>query len=225
MKINNIIDYFREIIREISDDTVYSDQFLYEILLQSRAVIIKQLLSRNKPLSPYLYQRICVKLCPSDFLECSCTPFDFGCKVYRSVNPIPEVLFNDDSFIMNTSELWGNHINYINERSFRVSKYRKNKEPYFSYIGHYNNDYYMFILGDKIPPKYIKIEAVFIDPMEIINFQCDEDCPKPQGTGFPMDRTKLDGLMKMSLEFLGISMKMPEDRSNDGQSTLTEKSI
>ena len=83
----------------------------------------------------------------------------------------------------------------------------------------------MFILGDKIPPKYIKIEAVFIDPMEIINFQCDEDCPKPQGTGFPMDRTKLDGLMKMSLEFLGISMKMPEDRSNDGQSTLTEKSI
>ena len=69
MKINNIIDYFREIIREISDDTVYSDQFLYEILLQSRAVIIKQLLSRNKPLSPYLYQRICVKLCPSDFID------------------------------------------------------------------------------------------------------------------------------------------------------------
>ena len=117
-----VVDKFREYLRQTSDDSVFTDEFLQSILIQCRAELIKQLIDGNKELSPWLYQRFCIKLCPSTFIECNCAPIDFGCTVWKSEQPIPEFIKGANNLILNISELYGDHINMVTERSNRSVK-------------------------------------------------------------------------------------------------------
>lgn len=228
--VQRVVDFFREQLREISDDSVYTDEFLYEILNMYRAELLYQSLSGGKDLSPWLYQRFCVKLCPSNFIECSCTPFDFQCKVYKSENPIPKPIWNGSTSIINISELYGNegNINEVNERSFRLSQFRKYKSKYYYYIGDWNGAKHLFILSneDYIPPKYIKIEGVFEDPTSIEELACiNDECPNPLGNGFPIDLHKESALFKLAFDHLKQVKTNTEDRTNNAESTPKQQQI
>lgn len=218
--IQGIVDLIRETLREVSDDSVYPDRYIYRIILQSRAELLEQMKKQNKGFSPWLYQRFCLKLCPSSFIECGCAPFGFECTVYRSVNPLPQAI-GDNNLVLNISELWGDHINRIAERQFRTIANRKYKVPYYYYIGDYNNAKYLFILGNQTPPpKYIKAEGIFSDPSEVLTFACtDGECPSLSGTGFPFILHKESALIKMVVDTILRSKQLPEDLTNDAKST------
>lgn len=220
LTIQGIIDLIREQLREISDDSVYPDRYILRIMLQSRAELLDQLQKANKGLSPWLYQRFCLKLCPSTFIECGCAPFNFACDIYRSTNPLPQPI-GDDKLILNISELFGDHIDRLTERQFRTLGERKWKPPYYYYIGDVSGDKYLFILANSAPPpKYIKAEGIFEDPTEVLNFACtDNECPSLSGLGFPFILNKESALVKMVIETIMRSKQLPEDRANDGQST------
>jgi hypothetical protein len=226
LTIRGVVDLVRECLREVSDDSVYSDKFIYRILLEARAELLNQMYEKNNSFSPWLYQRFCLKLCPSSFIECGCAPFDFACNVYRSTEPLPQPI-GGDTLVLNISELWGDKINRLTENQFRTLSTRKYKVPYYYYIGHYNNDHYLFILGNSTaPPKYIKAEGVFEDPSEVLRFACtDEECPSLYGTGFPFQLSKESTLIKMAIEMILVSKKLPEDLSNNSQSTTNETII
>jgi hypothetical protein len=224
--VGHVIDAFREILRQVSDDSVFTDEFLYYILSVARAAIIKNTLDGNKDLSPWLYQRFCVKLCPSTFIECNCQPFDFACTVYRSEKPIPKPIWDTQSSVINVSELWGDSILPVRETANRVAKYKKYKHPMYYIIGDNNGEKYLYVISNKVPPRYIKIEGVFEDPSLIDQIACkDEECPNPLGMGFPMDLHKHLDLIKISMELITPSLKTPEDRSNNSQSTVKEVTI
>ena len=78
LSIQGIVDLAREAVREISDDSNYPDKYLFRIILEARAQLLDQMKKQNKELSPWLYQRFCLKLCPSTFIECGCAPFGCG---------------------------------------------------------------------------------------------------------------------------------------------------
>jgi len=225
MTVDRVIDAFRELIRQVSDDSVYTSEFLYYILSVSRSKLMKDMMSRGKELSPWLYQRFCIKLCPSTFIECNCEPFDFGCTVYRSENPIPQPLWTGDTSIITISELWGDIILPIRENANRYTKYRKYKPKMYYMIGDVNGEKYLFVISRTTPPRIIKAEGVFEDPSIIDRIACTDDCPSPTGIGFPLDLNKHYDLLKLSFEMLGLSMKQPEDRSNNSQSTTKETTL
>lgn len=223
-----VIDKYREYLRQVSDDSVFTDEFLYAMLIQSRAEIIKNMIDNNKELSPWLYQRFCIKLCPSNFIECNCAGVDFGCTVWRSEKPIPEFIYQNDNLVLNISELYGAHINQVRERSFRTVKYRKYKNDFYYLIGDYNGDKHLFIMTNtnRIPPKYIKAEGVLSDPSLVDEFTCDSgDCFDPLGTGFILDLSKHNALFKLTTEMLGVTFKLPEDRTNNAESTPINNQI
>ena len=227
LSIQCIVDLAREALREISDDSNYPDKYLWRIILDARAKLLDQMKKQNKGFSPWLYQRFCLKLCPSSFIECGCTPFGFECTVFRSVNPVPQPIGNDN-IILNISELWGDHINRLTERQFRTLKDRKYKPPYYYYIGDYNGQKYLFIFAEnKVnPPKYIKAEGIFEDPSDVLAFACDDgECPTLSGTGFPFTLSKESALIKMVVESVLVSKKLPEDLSNDAKSTPDQQII
>lgn len=224
--IHYVVDKYREFLRQVSDDSVFTDEFLYSILIQARAELIKNQLDGNKDISPWMYQRFCIKLCKSNFIECKCLAVDFGCSVWRSTTPIPEFIMDNNSLILNISELYGDHINQVNERSFRLTKYRKYKNDYYYYIGDYNGDKYLFILGNKIPPKYVKAEGILADPSFVEEVACtEEECFDPLGAGFNLQLSNHNALFKLTTELLGISLKLPEDLSNNANSVEANKQI
>lgn len=221
LSIDSAIDLVRESIRETSDDSVYTDKYIYRILLQNRAELLEQLQKQNKTFSPWLYQRFCLKLCPSTFIECGCNPYGFACNVYRSVNPVPQPLSND-ALLLNISELFGDNINRVTEREFRTLKNRKYKPKYYYYIGHFKDDQYLFILADTniVAPKYIKAEGIFEDPTDVFKYACkDTECIQLTDSGFPFKLAKESALIKMTVEIILMSKKLPEDLSNNNKST------
>lgn len=226
-----VVDKYREFLRQNSDDSVYTDEFLYSMLLQSRAEIIKNMVDNNKELSPWLYQRFCIKLCPSNFIECDCAGLDstIGCTVWRSEKPIPEFINQNDNLLLNVSELFGNIINQIRERAYRTVKYRKYKVDFYYLIGDLKGEKYLFILSpsSKIPPKYIKAEGVLSDPSEISEFLCESqgECFDPLGSGFALDISKHNALFKLTTELMAISAKAAEDRTNNTESTPPQNQI
>jgi len=221
LSIQGIVDLVREVVREISDDSNYPDKYLFRMILEARAELLDQMKKKNKEFSPWLYQRFCLKLCPSSFIECGCAPFGFECTIYKSVNPLPQPIGND-SLALNISELFGDHIDRITERQFRTLKNRKHKPSFYYYIGDMQGQKHLFILGGetKIPPKYIKAEGIFEDPSDVLTFACnDDDCPSLSGTGFPFLLSKESALIKMVVQSVLISKKLPEDLTNDAKST------
>jgi hypothetical protein len=226
-----VVDKYREFLRQNSDDSVYTDEFLYSMLLQSRAEIIKNMVDNNKELSPWLYQRFCIKLCASNFIECDCAGLDstIGCTVWRSEKPIPEFINQNDNLLLNVSELFGNIINQIRERAYRTVKYRKYKVDFYYLIGDLKGEKYLFILSpsSKIPPKYIKAEGVLSDPSEISEFLCESqgECFDPLGSGFALDISKHNALFKLTTELMAISAKAAEDRTNNTESTPPQNQI
>lgn len=219
--IGRIVDAFREYLRQISDDSVYTDEYLFFILNICRNDLIKKHLDQNRDLSPWLYQRFCIKLCPSTFIECNCEAFDFGCQIYRSDKPIPRPLWDGDTAIMNVSELYGSIVTPVRETSNRFVKYRKFKRKMHYLIGDVNGDKYMFIMTTTTPPRYLKIEGVFYDPTSVAASACtDAECMRLQDSGFPIEPDKLNDLFKMAVDHLVNNMKMNEDRSNNSSSTL-----
>ena len=228
LTIQGVVDLIREAIRETSDDSVFSDKYIYRIALESRAELMQQMLSNNKSFSPWFYQRFCLKTCPSSFIECGCETFDFACNVYRSTTPLPQPMWDESTLILNVSELWGDHINRITERQFRLLKDRKYKPKFYYYIGDYQSDKYLFLLSEQvsIPPKYIKVEGVFEDPLEALDFACQEDdCPSISGTGFPFTLSKEGALIQMAKQRIISTKKLPEDLSNNTNSTPNQAII
>jgi len=221
LSIQGIVDLVREAVREISDDSVYPDKYIFRLVLEARAELLDQMKKQNKEFSPWLYQRFCLKLCPSTFIECGCAPYSFACTVYKSVNPLPQPIGND-SLELNISELFGDHINRVTEKQYRLLKDRKYRRSYYYYIGDVQGAKHLFILSENtvIPPKYIKAEGIFEDPADVLSFACsDSACPKLSGTGFPFTLAKESALIKMVVESLLASKKLPEDLSNDAKST------
>lgn len=224
--VGKIIDAFRETLRQVSDDSVYTDEYLYYIINASRAFLIKNDQKDNGVLSPWAYQRFCIKLCPSTFIECNCEPFDMGCVVYRSENPVPEPIFDNANSIFNVSELFGEPLHSVKETSMRLLKYRKYKSSMYYLIGALRGEHYLYVIANKTPPRYLKIEGVFQDPSEIDEVSCKEpDCPQPTGNGFPLAIDKHNTLFKIAMEMIGVSLKMPEDRSNNADSTIPDLKI
>lgn len=221
MTITQIVDGLREMIRQTSDDSNYTDEYLFFVLNNARSQIMYQYINDNKDLSAWLYQRFCIKLCPSTFMECNCVPFDFACTVYRSEFPLPKPISSNSNDILKISELFGDHIGKVSESSNRYVKHRMHKSNMYYMIGDVRGQKYLFILSNKnIPPKYIKAEGIFQDPSEVEYAACtEEQCFNPQGVGFPIENHLVNGLYKMALEFLGVSLKMPEDISNNSNSS------
>ena len=84
----------------------------------------------------------------------------------------------------------------------------------------------MFILGDIIPPRYIKIEGVLEDPSLADDIACTEnECFDPLGSGFNLQLSDHNALFKLTTELMGVSLKLTEDRSNNANSTETNKQI
>ena len=216
-----ILDALREMIRQTSDDSVYSDEFLYYILNNARVQIMRQYMNDNKPLSPWLYQRFCIKLCPSSFMECNCEPFKFACTVWRSEKPIPQPLSHNGGQVIEFSELYGDLITGVTENESRFLKYRKFNRNMYYMIGDLRGEKYLYLFTSITPPKYIKVNTILNDPSLAQYASCtDEECPCLEGDGFPHEPHLINSIYKIALEFLGLSMSMREDRANNAEGDL-----
>jgi hypothetical protein len=222
------IDYVRRRLKQDSDDSYFTDEEIYKALIDARGKVVYNKFKKNREYSSWLYQTVCLPLCIDSFHDCKCVPDGFDCKVLRTTVEIPKPLWSGYDDVFRMTKLDGSEIFASTIQKSRYNKYKKTGT---------NNPYY--IISNKkasifnIPQnrlKYILITGIFEDPaaLEELSVCPDgtDDCDQYAiSSGFGSEITDNIDIYNLAIKSLVQTMQMLDDRSNDADSTPTQKEI
>lgn len=226
------IDKVREIVRQTSDDSVYSDMFIYHLLLDERNLLIEREANKRKMRSLFNTKTICMPLVLSKDIPCDCVPEELGCYVLKSKYPIPKPVSTLYGDMIKVTSLDGSK-EYSFKASFagKYNKYSRLGRPP-AYYTIYND--HLYLIG--VPHNNLKAVLIHIIPedpvsMDEINL-CDETgeelgdtCFDPTQDTFNLDGHLVSVMIEMVLKKLGISLQITEDVTNNASSTRTDENI
>ena len=70
--IRDVTSTLRTLIKQHTDDSHYSDEFLYHLMTNARSLLIERDYNKNKKLSSWNQQTYCVKLEKTKAHDCDC---------------------------------------------------------------------------------------------------------------------------------------------------------
>lgn len=231
--ISSHIDAIREIMRETSDDSNYSDEFIYKLIIDSRATILSQDLAKYKYISQDNFQRFCMPMESTKNSDCKdCLPIEITCagieKIWRSKYTLPLVITGRDRpmlKIYNVDFTKAYPASSVQQRLLQqYSKINPNGASYEMV----NNRIFLF----NIDSLTVQVSGIFHDPSELSDIKvCNtegveggENCFNPDNDFFPLDPTLNDRVYQLTLEKMGFSKNIPDDITNDSKSSLRRES-
>lgn len=220
------VDTLRELIRQTSDDTIWSDKFLYKQLLDARSILIKRELDKHKLISDFNYITMCLNMEPGVPVECGCS--DLQCKVLVSTQTLPSTLQNKYSLFLQVMDGSYNNIPYGNSTTSKYFKYYKTLKDKKSWAIVNNK---LVIYNADLRIKNFIVKLIPEDPVELATYSysnicgCEVEseettpCFTPLTSNFPIDSWLNIPMYELAKEqLLG---KLPkEDRSNDAESKI-----
>jgi len=214
------VDSLRILIRQISDDTIFEDQFLYRKLLDARAFVLNNELNKFKHISKWNFQTFCVPLVRGSYDDCDCAP-NTNCEVLRSTLEMPKPLRSSfhEYFSVSKTLTGDEPITPSSPLKETLRKYTKTAKKK---LGWDINNKFLIIFNNTVL-EYVFVRELLEDPTEAAEFCNTATCYDPDTDEFPMDAKLNDSVYKRVLELLGITLQMPEDITNNARSPISEK--
>tara|TARA_R110002167_G_scaffold359085_2_gene575503 strand:+ start:1319 stop:2017 length:699 start_codon:yes stop_codon:yes gene_type:complete len=219
------IDDLRNQLRQTSDDSIYTDKYLYKKILDARSMLLKRELDKHKLISDFNYMTICMNVVPGVPVECGCS--DLQCKVLVSTLELPKPLQNKFTLFLKVYD--GNYD--------EIPKGDSTKSKFFKYYKTLKNKSSWDIVNNKLVIynadfriKSFIVKLIPEDPAELADYTytstcgCDTTgvdvpCFNVLTSDFPLDSwlsiTMYDIIKKQLLG--GITN---EDLTNNAQSPL-----
>lgn len=228
----SVIDRTRERVRQTSDDSRYSDLYIYHSLLDVRNTIVERELNKRVMRSSFNYKPICMPLIESRDIPCDCIPEALGCIALKSKYPIPKPISSNYSDALIITSIDGsNEFAPKNAVSGKYSKYTRLANPPAYYLIY---DDYLYIIGEKhndLPA--VLIQIIPEDPVSMDNITlCDKDgnelddtCFDPTKDDFNVDGHLTGVIIKEVVQQLTQSIAMIEDTTNNSASEGTPDTI
>ena len=219
------IDYVRQTLREVSDDSNFTDEQIYMALIMVRAMIMERRLAKGKQLPESAYQVICLKLCMASYAECQeCFTMPVDCEVLKTTVDIPEIMYDGVVEIGRVSTIGGQEIAPLTEDLHKLRKYRKTGKNNFYYVKLKNKLAVFNVPSNRL--RAIKIRALFLDPAaaELIS-TCDTKCADVMNATFGTRAAdRLDIHDEVIKRLINVD-RMPEDRSNNADCSQPKQQI
>jgi len=114
MRIGEAVSTLRVLIKEVSDDSNYTDSFLWSMIATCK--------NPEKLDVPHNRSMFCIELIPAKAHNCACVS-DTGCNILVSKYTIPKVVNNGYKDLMTVSDLGGNTFGYSTETELLYSKF------------------------------------------------------------------------------------------------------
>lgn len=221
------IDFVRRSLKEISDDSYYTDEEIYKVLVDARAIVYERRIKKGKDLPSFMYQTICIPLCEDEFHDCDCVPEGYGCKILKTKYDLPHSFFNGHADLLRVSTLGGEEIAPTTEAKARYRKYKKTRRDNLYYI-RINNKLAVFNSPfNRL--RVITVRAVFYDPVEALQISmCDPDtkeCQDITQIGFGTLASDNLDIYNLAIQTLTVSKQLPDDRSNNAESVPVQNQI
>lgn len=225
MTIKEVIDYLRISIRQGTDDSKFTDEYLYITLINVRNDLLRKSLDEKKYINDSIWTTFFMPLKAVDIssigLDSSC--LCLGEKVYRSVYKLPKMLNTGKYLFLTVNKLNGVRIDRKNYVNREYSKYKLTKPTvFYDLVGEY-----LYVFETQLI-KGVKLKAVIEDFTDLINLpkfndECDivctdgveEVCYDIYKTEFTIESSLFNTMIRMCMEILSISLQIPNDSTEN----------
>jgi len=213
----NLIETFREMLRERNADSTYTNQFLYSILSEHAKWLIRREVSAGRI---YVNNSIFQTLSCVDVIEVStideCCPIKTNCKIYRTKNKLPDMWIDNSGPVLksvssvdgSTDFFYTNATTWQSKRNDPYNRMSNMKYTFFS-------DNYLWFPEHN--PHKVNIYGFFQDDLALLERTCEDcedtkPCVRFLDTAFTLPEwLEAEMLSKSLQEIAGITKKLPED--------------
>lgn len=195
----------------------YTDQTLYELLNGARTEVIKNIAKKFNHISASNYQTFTIALEESDPPNWECVPtyLKGKCKVRKSKYKVPNAVKGRNKSLFSFKTLGGQSIDIYSETEQEIFKNDKVRSKHIM-ASIINNYLYIWNRPDL---QFVKVTGVWEDPTkwsEIPDCTGELDvCYNILTDDYPLDTDDQNMVYKMSIEMLGIPLKLQYDQTND----------
>lgn len=173
MKYAEHISNLRHALKEVTDESDYSDSYLYSIWKEGRAKFLGQKAKRKDHIPRSNWHTFCMELEIGKSHDCSCVPV--GCEVLKSKYEIPGVIASRMNEYLHILTLDGQQISYKTEAEKKSDGYDDIKKDTLGYMI-YNRK--LIIWDDRLALKAVQCRALWSDPLAWQDIQlCTDTTP------------------------------------------------
>lgn len=211
-----------------SEDTRFTYEKVAYDIKNSRAVLIRNELNKNRSIDPAIIQSLgCVPVKAVD--EAECCSVTTGCYIMRTVEKIPNTIETYNKKLVTRigpiklTEKGYNIVSYNQAQYSGNGEYTK-KEVYafihngYVYLKSKNPDIYQL--------KYINIQGIFENPEDLTAYQCSETDETPcynEDSSYPLNAWMIGYIENLLYEKYAKMLQIPDDKSNDATDKVTDK--
>lgn len=168
MTVQTNIDILNGLIRNFDNNLQFSNQFLYTLLIDSRADIISRKLDSFQNISRHSFQKFCMSLEEGNTHSCGdCIPEGLSCTAYITKYPIPEVISGKTRDYLDVMTMDNKIVDLIREEDANIvmmDDYKKRK-PFYAIINGYG-----VLFNSKIKTG-LQFRGLWYNPMDWIGKQ------------------------------------------------------
>ena len=216
--ISEHISTLRNLIKQVQDDTEFTDSFLYSILSSASSGIVRQEAMQGLRFSKWAYNTFCIKMINTTNHSCSCIPY--GCEVTRSENKIPNPISSNMSDLIRLDTLGGKNVGIRTIGSASSDKYDPIKG---NKLGAYIENGYVF-LNKLTNIKVLKVSGVWADLSVWENIQyCDKTTPPCRGLydmRLPVHAENYYQVYNLSLQLLQLPLQLNSDMTQNANPNI-----
>lgn len=207
-----------------SNDSRYSDEFLYSQLMTMRAKRLRQKLDQFAFISPFTFSFIdCVPLELGKFADCPC--FTTDCWILRSKYKIPQLISYRSGLYLKVYTIEGKEISETSQIKNKLKEHRKVNVDSLGFFFH--NDY-LYITGSTTL-KVVSLNGIFSDPMKLKDLpRCDTNgnslpitCFNPLEDEYPIDEELYEDVEMLVIQkLLSYEQSTFEDTENNDRKNI-----
>ena len=223
--INTHISAIRALINKYGEtDTPYTDEFLYHIFSTASARLMRQRYGNNRKTNSWDVSYYCIALEKAQLADCINLP---QCSVLRTKCKIPKPISGKYTDLIKVYTIDHREISFVVPESAYALKFDDILKDNLAWS--LINQHIVIWNGDidKVIPKAVLIGGYFEDPTEWAAIPCadetglDKDyCYNILQSAYPIDSDLVNAAYLIALETMGLAIKTPNDRRNDGNEIL-----
>jgi len=215
MTYSEVLSTIRQTIKEVDDDSKYTDSYLYSLWKLGRAKFLSRQLEAKNYVDSQNWISVCLELEKAKSHDCSC--IEVGCDVLRTKHPIATSMTGRVSTNLEVRTLDGTLIphRYANDIKTDMLDPIKKSRLGYEIINS------KIVIWNTLELKVIQIRQLTDDPLYYNDLQyCDEkigtpDCLDIYGTQTGLPEKLEELVLRNTLELLNIPLSRPDDYSQD----------
>jgi len=212
MTVGKIISDLKMLIKEVSNDSDYTESFLWSLITKARARVLTNDIKAKQFISAWSTHRFCVEMELHKAHDCECIPV--GCDVLRSKYTIPRPLSGRYRDAVQVKTIGNSVVGYSEDYELKSNKYDPVKKNALRWNIH-NQHLYLYNTLDHLS---IQVEGAWENIIEWNQIQyCSErnPCVDIYSLESGISEYEAEGLLRIAVDLLKVPLTLKDDTSQD----------